>query len=59
MNIDKTVAFLSAATIRKKESPLEPFKRTEKLAEELYNKALNDLECATQDLVHVTEKKLA
>lgn len=51
-------ALLSVSIIRKKESPIEAFKRTAELVENQHNKAIVDLECATKVLVEEIEKKL-
>lgn len=42
---------------RKRESPLEPFKRTAQLADEEQEKAFTELECALQELKRVVEEK--
>lgn len=51
-------ALLSVSLLKKKESPIEPFKRTAALVDEMHNKAVNDLECATRELIQEIEKKL-
>lgn len=47
-----------AALVRKKESYVEPFKRTAQLADDEHEKALRDLECATTTLVEEVKKKV-
>lgn len=44
--------------LRKKESPIAPFKRTAELAEEEQRKALKELEDATCELVRVVAEKM-
>lgn len=53
------IAAFAAIThvMKKRESVLEPFKRTVKLADEEQDKALNELECAVQELTKVIEEK--
>ena len=47
-----------AAIVKKKESPVEPFKRTAKLVDDRYEAAVLDLECATSELVTALKKRL-
>jgi hypothetical protein len=47
-----------AAIVRKKESAVEPFKRTAKLVDDRYEAAVLDLECATSELVQALKKRL-
>jgi hypothetical protein len=47
-----------AALIKKKESVLEPFKRTAQLVDDEHEKAIRELECSTQTLVEEVKRKL-
>jgi hypothetical protein len=47
-----------AAIVRKKESAVEPFKRTAKLVDDRYEAAVLYLECATSELVTALKKRL-
>jgi hypothetical protein len=47
-----------AALVKKKESPIEPFKRTARLVDDRYAAAVLDLECATTTLIETLKKKL-
>jgi hypothetical protein len=51
-----TVAAVSI--LKKKESPITPFKRTAELAEYEQKKALRDLEDATKELVRVVAERI-
>jgi len=53
------IAAFAAIThvMRKKESVLEPFKRTVQLADEEQDKAMNELNSAMQELTKVIEEK--
>ena len=50
---------LSVPLLKKRESPIEPFKRTAELAEKQHDEALQSLECATKELLEELEKKLS
>lgn len=54
-----TAAFLGVANAlgRKKESPLEPFKRTLALADKEHKLAAKELRAAMRELVELTAKK--
>lgn len=52
-----TVAAISIFP-RKKESPIAPHKRTAELAEREYDRAVDDLQRSTEELVKVIEEKL-
>ena len=46
-----------AHAMQKKESPLEPFKRTVQIAEDERDKALSELNSAVEELTKVLEEK--
>lgn len=50
---------LSVPLLKKRESPIEPFKRTAELAEQEHEKALQNLECAAKELIQELEKKIS
>jgi hypothetical protein len=47
-----------AALVKRKESPIEPFKRTAQLVDGEVEQALRDLECSAQTLVEVVKEKI-
>jgi len=51
-------ATLGVAMIKRKESPIEPFKRTAELAEREQQKALQDLEEATTKLIKIVAERM-
>jgi hypothetical protein len=58
MNYTLAALLTVAALVKKKESPIEPFKRTAKLVDDRYEAAVLDLECATAQLVETLKKRL-